>query len=336
MTRSLFILTTVSSLVAGLSIEKNHPAVRKIGYESDTSASTAEASKWSEAFKIVEIKSPLDGKLQKAYFYKSRSTKSQPLIVFLHSWSADYTQYDTLSEFSKALEYNYIHPDFRGKNSTKDACCSDLVISDIDASIDFAIAHGNVDTARIYLIGSSGGGYATLAMFMKSQHRIKRFSSWVPLADLVRWYEETTIRKTKYAEEILACTQSIGGLLNEKVAIQKSPIYWKTPQEKLKYATLKIFTGIYDGMDGNGSIPITHSINFYNKVLTDIGESDSTKYVSDSEKLRLLEFRKPLSNYGEIANRKVCLLKKTNNIQLILFEGGHETLLDFAFQDLTE
>jgi hypothetical protein len=232
--------------------------------------------------------------------------------------------------------FNYIHPNFRGANNHKDACCSDLVIADIDASIDYALNHANVDTSKVFVIGVSGGGYATLVMFMKSKHRIKKFSSWVPLVDLVKWYEESKIRKLKYSDDILACTESSGGILNKKVALEKSPIYWETPTGKLKYSRLEIYTGVYDGMTGNGTIPITHSINFYNKLLNDLKEVDSSKYVSDYEKLTLLEHRKPLSNYGSIAGRAVTLVKQSNNIQLTLFEGGHEILTNFAFEELVK
>ena len=40
---------------------------------------------WSSEFEIVEIKSPIDGVLQKAYFYKTKSKLPQPLIVSLHT-----------------------------------------------------------------------------------------------------------------------------------------------------------------------------------------------------------------------------------------------------------
>ncbi len=89
-------------------------------------------------------------------------------------------------------------------------------------------------------------------------------------------------------------------------------------------------------MMGNGSIPITHSINFYNKLQNDLEEEDSTKYVSELEKLALLEHRKPLSNYGSIAGRAVILVKESNNIRLTLFEGGHEILNEFAFEELVK
>tara|TARA_B100001123_G_scaffold437859_1_gene571439 strand:- start:1244 stop:2197 length:954 start_codon:yes stop_codon:yes gene_type:complete len=292
------------------------------------------SEQWSNVFKVVDIISPIDGKLQKAYFYKTKSSEPQPLIVSLHTWSFDYTQYDSINIQSVEKDFNYIHPDFRGPNNSKDACCSDLVISDIDASIDFAIKNANIDTSRIYVIGNSGGGYATIAMFMKSKHRIKKFSSWVPLVDLLRWYDETKIRKLEYANDILSCTESFNNILNEDVAKNKSPIFWETPKEKLNYANLDIYTGVYDGMIGNGPIPITHSINFYNKLLNDIGEKDKNKYVSDKEKLFLLEYRKSLGTFGSISGRKVFLFKESNNIRLTLFDGGHEILKEFAFQQL--
>ena len=328
------LMIIILSLVVGVIIENQFDILPNFLSEEGPNVEINEAPKWSDEFKIIKIKSPIDSAIQQAYFYKTKSTTPQPLVVSLHTWSNDYTQYDSINEFSLEKDYNYIHPNFRGVNNTKDACCSELVISDIDASIDFAIENANVDTTRIYVIGMSGGGYATLGMFMKSKHRIKKFSSWVPLVDLVQWYEETKILKLKYSEEILACTQSKDGLLNEEIARQKSPIFWGTPIKKLNYSTLEISTGIYDGMIGNGVIPITHSINFYNKLLSDLSVTDSTKYVSDREKLRLLEFRKPLSDYGKISGREVMLVKETNNIKLTLFEGGHEILTKYAFEEL--
>ena len=330
------LFVSILCLTAGLPIENQFDLFPNYSDLEEETEQTGEIPQWSDEFKIVEIPSPIDGTKQEAYFYKTKSSEPKPLIVSLHTWSYDYTQYDSINQFSVEYDYNYIHPNFRGKNNHKDACCSNLVISDIDASIDFALNNANVDTSRIYIIGMSGGGYATLAMFMKSKHNIKKFSSWVPLVDLIQWYDETKIRKLEYAEEILACTESTGGTLNTEVAKQKSPYYWVTPAEKLKNSRLEIYTGIYDGMMGNGVIPITHSINFYNKLLTDLEEVDSSKYVSDSEILKLLVYRKPLSDYPSIAGRKVILIKESNNIRLTLFEGGHEILNKFAFRELVK
>ena len=287
---------------------------------------------WSNDFEVVEIESAIDHHIQKAYFYRSTAADPAPLIVSLHTWSGDYTQKDTLAVLCRAQGLNYIHPDFRGTNNTKNACCSELAINDIDESIVYAIENANVDTSRIYVIGASGGGYATLSAFMKLKQRVRKFSAWVPISDLVAWYHESSIRQNKYAGDILGCTESKEGILNMNIAKQKSPIYWDTPESKLKYSELTIYTGIYDGIQG--SVPITQSINFYNKLLTDLGVKDSSKFVSADEKLQLLEFRRPLGDFGEISDREIFLKKEYNNIKLVIFEGNHEMLPDYALKVL--
>jgi hypothetical protein len=272
--------------------------------------------------------------MQNAYYYRSTGNAPAPLVVQLHSWTYDYRQYDSISIWSKSRNVNYIHPDFRGANKSFEACCSHYALSDIDAAIDYAIKQGNVDTSLIYVIGQSGGGYATLALFMKSKHSIRKFSAWVPISDLAVWYEETRIRKLYYADDILKCTGSVNGILNRDEADRRSPVKWPTPVEKLKNCSLEIYAGVYDGLEGNGPIPITQSINFYNKVLKDMKVKERKKFVSDAEKLSLLEFRKPLGDFGTIEERSVCLRKNSGNVSLTIFAGMHEMLLKYAFDSL--
>jgi predicted peptidase len=329
-----YILILILGLTLGIFITQNETiwnALKKPFANTFTRFDDSRQTKWDTGFKVVDIKSTLDNSLQKAYFYKSNSGSPKPLIVSLHTWSGNYEQKDELATLSKAKGLNYIHPDFRGVNWTKDACCSDLALGDIDDAIDYAIKNANVDLSRVYVIGVSGGGYATLATFMKSRHLIRRYSAWVPISDLPAWYAQSKIMGTKYAENIMACTSSKDSL-NLEIAIKKSPIYWKTPKEKLNTSELHIYAGVYDGIQG--SVPITHSINFYNKVLNDMPISDSTNYVNDTEKLTLLEDRKALGNFGSISGRKVFLKKKSGNLNLTIFEGNHEMLTEYAFNDL--
>jgi len=288
---------------------------------------------WGKEFEIVEIESSKDNNLQKSYFYKSKSPEPKPLIVSLHTWSGDYTQKDDLAELCKQKGLNYIHPNFRGANKTVSACCSELALSDIDDAITYAISNSNVDINRIYVIGVSGGGYATLSTFMKSKHKIKKFSAWASITDLIAWHNESKLRKNNYATNILDCTGS-ENVLNTANAKLKSPLYWNSPTEKLESSKLHIYAGIYDGIQG--SVPITHSINFYNKLLTDMSVSDTLKYVSTSEKLELLEKREPLGEFGKIADRKICLKKESGNLSLSIFEGDHEMLTEFALDELLE
>jgi len=329
-----YILILILGIAAGIFISQNETiwnAIKNPFSSKFTRFDDTRKTDWDIDFNVVDIKSTLDNSLQKAYFFKSKSSAPKPLVVSLHTWSGNYEQKDDLAALSKKKDLNYIHPDFRGVNWTKDACCSELALTDIDDAIDFAIKNARVDLSQIYVIGVSGGGYATLATFMKSRHLIRRFSAWVPISDLPAWYEQSKITGVKYAENILACTSSKDSL-NIEIAIKKSPIYWKTPIEKLNTSELNIYAGIYDGIQG--SVPITHSINFYNKVLKDLPHAESSNYVIDSEKLKLLEHRKALGDFGKIANRKIFLKKQYGNLGLTIFEGNHEMLTEYAFNEL--
>ena len=148
---------------------------------------------WSKGFAVVNIPSTIDGRVQQAYFYKARQV-GRPLVVSLHTWSGSYSQSDPIAALSMEEDVNYIHPDFRGPNNSKEACCSALALGDIDDAISWALANVDVDTSRIYVIGVSGGGYATLSTFMKSKHRIKKFSAWASITDLVAWHDESRLK----------------------------------------------------------------------------------------------------------------------------------------------
>lgn len=331
-----FILILLIGIVLGVFVRQNKTTwnfIRNQRVETYVKFDDTKKANWDNEFNVVEIKSKLDDNIQKAYFYKSKSKNPKPLIISLHTWSGYYSQNDALASICKQNDLNYIHPDFRGANWTKNACCSELALSDIDDAIAYALNNSNVDTTKIYVIGVSGGGYATLSTFMKSKHNISKFSAWASITDLIAWYNESKIRKNRYAENILDCTDSKNGL-NIENAKQKSPIYCNTPTEKLQSSKLTIYAGIYDGIQG--SVPITHSINFYNKLLTDLSVSDSSKYITDSEKLQLLEKREPIGEYGEIADRKIFLKKQFGNLSIIIFEGNHEMLTEFALNELLE
>ena len=287
---------------------------------------------WSEDFAVVNIASSIDGHVQQAYFYRAQAEGPRPLIVSLHTWSGSYSQSDPIAELSKKEDVNYIHPDFRGPNNSKEACCSALALNDIDDAISWALQNSSVDTSRIYVLGVSGGGYATLSTFMRSKHRIRKFSAWAAITDLVAWYDECRIRKYKYADDILKCTNSSEDLLNTEEAIDRSPLYWETPLAKIQDAEVHIYAGIHDGV--TGSVPFTHSIRFYNKLMADTRVKDSSAHVSDVETETLLRTRLPLGEFGNVGDRRICLKKSKGNTTLVIFEGGHEMLTAFAFYEL--
>lgn len=283
---------------------------------------------WDQAvFKLVKIPSPVDGKIQQAYFYKSKSDKPQPLIISLHTWSGNYTQTDDIATLAAANDDNYIHPDFRGNNNTPEACGSLLTISDIDASIDYVLAHVKVDTNKIYVIGVSGGGFATLNMLMRSRHRIRKFSSWAAITDLVAWYKQCNGKV--YAGDIYKCTESTNGHLNIAEAKSRSPFFAELPPNREKDIEISIYAGLQDEL-----VPFTQSVKMYNKLLYDFGDENKADYVSMDEIKKLTDRPMKTLDLGKIADRRVFLRKHFKNIQLVIYQGKHEMLTNYAFEAL--
>jgi poly(3-hydroxybutyrate) depolymerase len=280
------------------------------------------------------INSTLDGYKQIFYYSKSTDQKPKPLIVQLHSWSypADSLKTIDLDIVTKSKNYNYVFPNFRGVNNHPKACCSEFVIADIDECIDWALKNMNVDKNQIYVIGYSGGGYATLSMYMKSRHTIKAFSAWASIADLVAWYHQSVERKNKYAREIINCIGA-GKTFDTLKAKERSPLFWTTPVKKRKKSSLQIFAGIHDGHN-NAVVPISQSISFYNKLIADYKEKNSSKYVSEEDEKIMLDTQTfPMTDTPKkIGGKAIYYQKSSKNIMLTIFEGGHDMLSEQALE----
>ncbi len=276
--------------------------------------------------------SSLDGNVQVFYYSKSAGNKEQPLVVQLHSWSynADSLKTIGLDREAQTKGYNYIFPNFRGINNHPKACCSEYVIEDIDEAIDWALKNMNVDKKQIFIVGYSGGGFATLAMYMKSRHRIKSFSAWVPISDLVAWYGQSVERRNVYANQIIRCIGATG-VFDTAKAKERSPLHWTTPVKKRKKSTMQIFAGIHDGY--TGPVPISQSALFYNKLLADYKIKDSSKFVSNGDlevMLKTQSFPQPLNK--KIAGKSIHYQKATKRLMLTIFEGGHDLLSKEALE----
>lgn len=307
--------------------------------QKDPSWDDTKSKDWPLECKKIDIISSIDGKIQKAYFYKSKGDMPRPLIVSLHTWSFNYQQQDSLSWQSIRKNYNYIHPDFRGVNNTFEACGSPLVISDIDDAIDYAIKNGNIDTNNIHIIGVSGGGYATFLAYMNTRFHVKSFTAWAPISNLVDWYQESEGRKKKYAKHLAQATTGLKFenepyYLNVEEAKKRSPIFMSTPIEKRMNSKLYIYAGVHDGY--TGSVPITHSINFYNKLVKDFDSSATEALIPPEDIIELLTYRGFEGiDKDSIGKREIHYKKEYNEaIQIILFEGGHEMLLNVALNNI--
>ena len=326
----IFVLLIVSVFcLAGMSV-KLIPKVKGYLFNQVNKWDLVDHSEWKSHFRSVTIKSSSDGSLQNAYFLAA--TEEKPLLVSLHTWSGDFSQTDPLADLADKHEWNYIHPDFRGPNWTKDACLSSLVISDIDDAIQYAIEHSSVDIKNIFIVGVSGGGYTTLGSYLRTQHRIKRFISWVPISDLSAWHNQSlSLNHYNYAENITACTSSLDGT-GEKVK-ERSPLYWTFPEKD--NGALDIYAGINDGHKGGGSVPISHSLLFFNRLLHEKGIEE--RKVDDSTAIDLLTRANRISQSAEkIGDRSVIYRNITSEATLTIFDGGHEMLPNYTFGRLIE
>lgn len=290
------------------------------------------AKGWPKACQKVAIPSTLDGTEQAAYFFVASGEAPRPLIVSLHTWSGGYDQYDTLAWMSVDRNYHYIHPHFRGPNNTPQACGSKYALQDMEDAIAYALSHARVDSSQIHVVGTSGGGHATLMAYVHTQHPVKTFSAWVPISDIYRWYQESVGRGNKYALDIALATgqgttfSSTHHRVNAREARQRSPLFHPTPVERRQGSKLFLYAGIHDGY--TGSVPITHSLHFFNKVVQDMDPHEQQALISQADMLELLASRTfahpPDAMLGD---RKVHYQRRyQDKVQLTLFEGGHEMI----------
>lgn len=290
---------------------------------------------WPAECKKVEIVSTADGALQPAYFFRAKSDQPRPLVVRLHAWSSDYTKVDGVAQLCIDNDYNYIHPNFRGPNNRPEACGSPLVIQDIDDAIDYVIAHANVDTTSIHIIGGSGGGYATLLCYMKIKHRIKTFTAWASITNLVDYYYECAGRREKYDKYMHDLEQATSGLpkdgfvpyFDEAEAVKRSPVFMDTPVPQRENSKLFIFTGIHDG-GLSGDVPFTHSLKMFNKIVSDFDYSEQEILFSNEEMLRLMDWQTTGPPVYKDHLSVLIQRQYLDKVQINLFEGGHEMIPD--------
>jgi hypothetical protein len=153
----------------------------------------------------------------------------------------------------------------------------------------------------------------------------------VPVTDIEAWFYQSLSREPRYALDIVLATagtnSTTGNMYFDKEeARRRSPMYMSTPVSQRQNSKLLIFAGIHDGY--TGSIPISQSLLFYNKVVMDFDSTSTQSLVPDKDIITLLANRLiPSEDYPEIAGREIHYFKNyRNNIFVIIFEGSHEML----------
>ena len=188
-----------------------------------------------------------------------------PLLVVLHTWHGDYKQtyQSACADWCLKNDWAYLHPNFRGPNTRPEATGSELVIQDIADGVDYAKHAAKIDGSRIYLLGTSGGGYTALLMAGRRPALWAGVSAWVPISDLAAWYGEIKKSGRENCEDV---SRSCGGPPGASKEVDRE-YHARSPLSYLEHAQglpLDINAGIRDGHDG--SVPISHSLRAFNAV----------------------------------------------------------------------
>lgn len=288
----------------------------------------------------AETVSPLDGARQPILYWapESAATTKTPLLVFLHSWSADFSQ-DNSKWLRPCIRHGWIwvHPDFRGVNQTPKACGSRFARQDILDAVDFARQQWEVDPARIYLAGVSGGGHMSLLMAGHHPDRFSAVSAWVGPTDLAEWYRfhNPSGSPGKYAQMIASSLGGPPGFSGEVDADyrDRSPVFHLHLSGSLP---VSIMTGVEDGH--TGSVPVSHSLEAYNAIAR--GHGDPVISEAEIEQLvRKKSLERPQA--GDTADyphleRAIHLHRRSGHSEVTVFAGGHESLPDAAFHWLAQ
>lgn len=278
----------------------------------------------------VSVVSSLDGEKQPVLYWAPEQAKSGPvpMLVFLHSWSGNYKQ-DNSKWLREAVKRNwlYLHPDFRGPNSSLKACGSPFARQDILDAMDWASRSFQIDPKKIYLAGTSGGGH--MAMLMAGHHpeRFSAVSAWVGISDLAEWYDFHTPdgKPGRYAQ---MTAKSLGGPPRE--SRERDADYRdRSPRFHLQNVgdlPIDLYAGVRDGH--SGSVPIMHTLRAFNV----IANAHKTQTVSEPEIEQLWSEQSLLNpRPADVAadsklGRDVLLRRSSRQARVTIFDGGHEGL----------
>jgi len=283
------------------------------------------AMPWPCEVRDVRYPSTADHSEQPAKFYAPGTRGAAPLLVALHPWSFDYDREQSApyAEWCMAKGWVFIHPSFRGPNVRPEAMGSELVVKDIVSAVDFARGAAKVDERRIYLMGASGGGYASLLMAGRAPEIWAGVSAYVPIIDLAAWYKESAARKSRYADNIAA---ACGGAPGASAAVdeeyrRRSAATWLANAGDV---AVDINAGIHDGH--TGSVPISHTLRAFNILAAPedrLTEEEIRFFVEQEAVPPHLRMEIEDATYGA---KKPLFRRSSRRARVTIFEGGHDEL----------
>jgi pimeloyl-ACP methyl ester carboxylesterase len=213
------------------------------------------------------LPSSLDDTLQPSLFEPANGVEPQPLLVGLHTWSADrFNQESKLLPLAQQYNWHLLLPEFRGPNlvtnpHVREAAGSVLAKQDVLDVI--AYIQSQHEVSEIFLLGGSGGGHMALQLAAYSPQTWSAVSAWCPITDLALWHRQNT----GYAHHIAACCGGEPGISPEIDAEfeTRSPI---SQLAALAQGTISIHHGKHDI-----TVPFGHTLELYNRLLADYPEA---------------------------------------------------------------
>ena len=298
----------------------------------------SKAKQEEEAVKMKEIESMTvtvmsskDNTPQRMLYYahpeaaKAQKGEAVPLLVFLHSWNGNCSQGMEILPEVKQRKWVFAAPNFRGPNTSPQACASESAIKDVLDAVDYARKNARIDDSRIYLLGGSGGGHMALMMAAKAPSLWAAVSAWVPITDLARWHAENLISHKGYDKSLeKVCGGAPGKPETDREYRARSPLFFL---EAAKGLPIDINAGISDGHKG-GSVPISHSLRAFNVLAKANGLNDKLLAEEDiafmTEKEKIPETLAS-EKENDLERRRTTLFRRISGpVRITIFEGGHE------------
>ncbi|WP_018915920.1 alpha/beta hydrolase family protein [Vreelandella zhanjiangensis] len=317
-----------------IEVTLEHPSEHLLVSDFPGTSRDADLAVWQEYIpdiQDIEITSSADEASQPALYYDSDSDEEKPLLIVLHSWSTHYLQNIDipLGEFAVANDWVFIHPDFRGENDGRpESTASDLVISDMQDALEYARDNANIDESRIYLLGYSGGAMNALHFASRHPEVFAGVAAWVPVYDLVTWYQWNAERGEEYAEEIAS---ACGGEPTEGSEARKECIQ-RSVSAHLPDVAGEVRVLLAHGINDN-TVPPEQALHAFNDLASEEDRISQDHIDQLEENREVPEELAERSTHGERdfkgfddADAAVLLYLQSGPAELVLFDGEHEML----------
>ena len=279
--------------------------------------------------KTIDYHCSWDNSLQKAQCFIAAGNEPRPLLVALHTWSFTYEQdCASYAQYCIKNNWNFIFPDFRGPNWTPEACGSDAVVEDIADAVAYMKQAAIVDNDRVYLMGGSGGGHASLLLAARRPELWTAVSAWCAISDIALWHDQCEKSGYGYSEHI---RKACGGNPVQNAAA-KAEAEHRSPVTFLGNASrclLDISTGIHDGHTFNGisgSVPVSHTLNAFNILAKpeDKLPAEDIDYIVAAQQFPA-HYAPPVED-PSFGKNVIYFRRQSNLARVTIFEGGHNCL----------